>query len=588
MKRNVLFLVIDSVTNDVAFNKSKDIMPFLYKLRKKSISGDKMFSEAPFTEAALVSLLASRDTMDDGGYMEKFKNFTCVNKIFKDNGYKTFFANFYPSIYPSYMINGVEEKKYIEGFQFSHVWEYRFEYYADLYLNNETNESENNMLVDMMQDNFKWWKIYLENIKNNDAETDMLNECIDKSNISNDIEKLNKEIAKFRKNKVKYLKELFTKKDNHDLFKIKTYYMTDKIRNDYFRNQIIEKYSDVFKRIKKLNFRKNLFNNKYPFLKTMNCFFKKDFKTVKGLIAAYKNSIVDKDIFDRINEKYDTFKVQRSFRTVAEEFIDFASKNKDKPWMAYVHVDDAHFPENFFSYDLTDMNVIDNEFKAINQYLDKLPKNYCGSITCDLSLLYCDSIVKYIFDWMDKNKLLDNTDIVITADHGFSYYFCPIREKYVISNYRENYNVPFIIYGKNIKPIFISDFCATKDLPATLLDMENIKIPNYFKGISLLNGKGRDYALLEYMGGGCPDIQRRPINMGIRTDNYFVAMNVFINKDFKESEIVEIYDLKKDPKENNNLKNQKGIINKVKYEISLMEKRYNEIKKQRRYKNDKS
>ncbi|UKI27633.1 MAG: hypothetical protein L6V91_03290 [Bacilli bacterium] len=43
------------------------------ELRKKSISGDKMYSEAPYTEAALMSLVGSVDTMDNGGYMDKLK-----------------------------------------------------------------------------------------------------------------------------------------------------------------------------------------------------------------------------------------------------------------------------------------------------------------------------------------------------------------------------------------------------------------------------------------------------------------------------------------------------------------------------------
>ena len=56
------------------FKNSKDIAPFMNLLRKKSISGDKMYSEAPYTEAALMSLLGSMDTMDNGGYLERMKN----------------------------------------------------------------------------------------------------------------------------------------------------------------------------------------------------------------------------------------------------------------------------------------------------------------------------------------------------------------------------------------------------------------------------------------------------------------------------------------------------------------------------------
>ena len=131
MKKNVLFIVIDSVTNDILFNKNTSSLcaPFLNELRKKSISGDKMFSEAPYTEAALMCLLGGIDTMDNGGYMERFKDKTCVLEVFRNNGYKVFYNNYYPSIYPSYMAPGYDERKYIEGFQFSHIWDYRLKYY---------------------------------------------------------------------------------------------------------------------------------------------------------------------------------------------------------------------------------------------------------------------------------------------------------------------------------------------------------------------------------------------------------------------------------------------------------------------------
>ena len=82
--KNILFIVLDSITNDQLFNciNSKDKAPFLNKLRDKAITGDNMYSQAPYTEAALMSLLGSVDTLDAGGYMEKFKN---KNTVIDDN-----------------------------------------------------------------------------------------------------------------------------------------------------------------------------------------------------------------------------------------------------------------------------------------------------------------------------------------------------------------------------------------------------------------------------------------------------------------------------------------------------------------------
>lgn len=267
----------------------------------------------------------------------------------------------------------------------------------------------------------------------------------------------------------------------------------------------------------------------------------------------------------------------KKFYTVSQELFVWIKENKDKKWMSYVHIDDAHFPENFFTYDTKDLKLIEEDFKRINTYLNNIPKGYKGSISYDLSLMYCDNIIKNIFKFLEKEKILNDTSIVITADHGFSYYFSPVREKYVISSYRENYNVPFIVWSKDIKNKMINNYCSTKDIPATLLDLVDIKIPKVFKGQSLLESKGQDYALLEYMGGGCPDIYRRPIILGVRTDNYDVVMEVYINKKFIDNEIKEVYNIRKDPFEYDNLFKQENIKEKIKKELQILENRYNEI-----------
>lgn len=576
MKKNVILIVLDSITNDVLFNKnsSKLCAPFLNNLRNKSISGDKMFSEAPYTEAALMALLGSLDTMDKGGYMEKFKNKTCVLECFKKNGYKVFFNNYYPSVYPSYSVKGFDDKKYIEGFDFNQLWEYRLKYFSSIDISKE----ERKRLIEMLEDNLLAWLEYFDKIKNNNEETSMMNDCIDKSNLDFNIKLLKKEFCNFKNDKEQYLDCLFTMREKHPLFKIKTYKMTDKVHDDAIRHLVMKRYLKTFKKIERLNFNKNILNNKFPFSKFFKSLANKEWSVAKGLLAAYKNSLFDKDLYDRINFDYDQFKNQRSFYTVSQELCKWISNNKNKPFMAYVHVDDAHYTENFFTYDTNDIKIIDNDFKRIDDYLNKLPKKYYGSIAYDLALLYCDNVIKNIFKYLKDNNLLESTSVVITADHGFSYYFNPIREKYVISSYKENFNVPFIIYDKDIKPRKIYDFCSTKDIPTTLLSLANIKIPNDFKGLNLLKDKGRSYALLEYMGGGCPDIYRRPINLGVRTNNYFVRLDAFINKDFNENKIIEVYDLIHDPFENNNLCNKKNVnINK---ELEILEKRFDDIKKQ--------
>ena len=578
MKKNILYLVIDSVTNDVIFDPKLNVAPFLRELRKKSITGNNMYSEAPYTEAALQGLVSSVHTMDNDGYLCRLKGSKTFLETFKENGYKTFHCNYYPTIYPSYMMPGSVEKKYIEGFDFEHVWEYRLKYYGPLYLEKKTTLEENNMLKNMMIDNFNGWIEYYSKIKNNDKELSMIINHIDKTDIKENIKKVQKEKDLFLKNSNKYFIELFNEKENHRLFQINKYKMNDKIHDDNFRKETCEKYRYIFDRINRMNRKLNLRNNRFPFKKLLKLIFRFELRKIKGLLLGYKNSIIDKDLYERIDYNYDKFKNQVSFNTIANTFIEFAKDNRDENFVAYLHFDDAHFNEMFFTYDTTDRNLLDSEFDNVSKYLDSIPKDYKGSITSDLSLNYCDNIIKNIFNKLEELKLLDDTYVVITADHGFSFRFCPVREAYVNTFYKENYNVPFLIYGTDIKPKVIPGFCQTYDLPATLLDLVGLK-EERFIGKSLLDFNGREYANLEYMGGGCPDINRRPVNLGVRTREYSVSMNVFLDREFNESELVSVYDMLRDPYEHNDLSRKKNIRNKINKEISLLEKRYNELKK---------
>lgn len=581
MKKNVLFIVLDSITNDVLFNKtsSKFKAPFLYQLRKKSISGDKMYSEAPYTEAALKALLGSVDTMDNNGYIEKYKHTYLVTEEFQKNGYYVFSNAFYPNIYPKYSLKGIDEKKYFEGYSFNSLWEYRLKYYEKMYLSSEISKDEKTMLADMLEDNIESWILYLNKLKNNDIETSLINKCVKKDNIQNDILKLENEFLKFKTNKTDYLNDLFKQKQDHILFKINNYHYDDKIKNDEYRLYFMQQVKRVLKKVKFVNFKYNLKNNKLPYKQLLYLLKNKNFKVFKGVLAGYKNSLFDKDLYKRCEYNFDLFKAQRSFKYMSKEFETWLNKNNNYPWFSYIHVDDAHYPESFLSYDIADKNNLLGELEKIKQYIKNLPKNYKGSLAYDLSLLYCDSVIKEIFEFLEAKNILENTVVVITADHGYSYSFCPPRDKYVLSNYNENYNVPYIVYNSGVSPKMINEFRTTKDIPATLLNVVGIQNPKSFKGMSVLKKSEKDYVTIEYMGGGCPDILRRPINLGIRTSKYLVVMDVYLYKKFEESNIKEVYNLINDYKEQFNIAN---IISKnsIKYEISLIENRYNELREE--------
>lgn len=587
MKKNVLLIVLDSITNDVLFNEvsSKIKAPFLYELRKKSISGDSMYSEAPYTEAALKALLGSVDTMDYNGYIEKYKDTYLVMEEFQKNGYYVFSNAYYPNIYPKYLIKGVNEKKYCEAYTFYYLWEYRFQYYQKLYLDKKTTNSENKMLIDMLENNIEAWILYLKKIECNDEETSFINECVNKKYIERDILKLELELKKFKKDKNKYLNDYMKLGENHILFSFNNYKYEDKLHDESYRAYFKKKIRKTLNKIYFTNLKYNAKNNKFP-LKQIIYFFKTcNKKSLKGTLAGYKNSLFDKDLHEWSRSDFDLIKSQRSFKYVSHVFKKWVSNNKNIPWFSYIHIDDAHYPESFLSYDISNRENLDKELCNINNYISKLPHNYKGSLAYDLSLLYCDNVIKEIFEFLESKNILKNTIVIITADHGYSYSFCPPREKYVLSNYKENYNVPYIVYDYDRKGSMIKGFRTTKDIPATLLDIVGIKKPKIFKGNSLLKNTKQDYVTIEYMGGGCPDITRRPINLGIRTKNYLVVMDVYLYEKFEKSIIKEVYDLNNDEFEKYNIVNKIDAL-KINYEISLIKKRYIQLRGEYHYDKD--
>lgn len=575
-KKNTILLVVDSVFYDkLLSDKTRNsAMPFFNKLQKKGLTTTKMYSEAPYTEAALVSLLCGMDTLKRGGYLKKLSNKKTIMEVFKDNDYEVFFNGFQPHVYPGKSYPGVTEIYYNVPFDINSLWSYRFKYYSDLFKNNELNDKYFDMLNDILNDNFIEWLKFFNRLKNNDKSVELIKEYIKYDDLDKEIKKLETEYNKYKNNELKYLKEFLNKGIDHNLFKIKTYRLERKTSLE-FRKKLYNQYINTFKRINRLNISKNLFNNK---LIIKNPFKEKELFI--QYLKMYKNAVFDKDLFEKIDFNTQYIKGAPSMYTHINHFCEWLkNKSNEKNYFAYIHVDDCHYPEIFYSYDIDDEKRLEQEFNNINDYLNKLPKKYKGSIAYDLSLKYADSCIEYLYNYLEKNDLLNNVNIAICADHGSSYSFYPMHENYVNNQYQENYHLPFVLIGKDINHKVIKKYCNSKDIPATIIDAANLKVPKIYDGKSLLKYDGNSYAMLENINGGCPDYNKRKVLIGIRNDNYAVTMEFDMNLEFENGEIYSIFDMKKDPFERINLKNNINICNKINKEKLLIEEKFYELKK---------
>ena len=124
--------------------------------------------------------------------------------------------------------------------------------------------------IDFFLNSVKNGTLYLEvSLLKKDPETSMIYDCIDLTGMDKDLKRVLKEYNDFCKNKTVYLEKLLTLRENHQLFKIKTYMMVDKVHNDEVRNMVMNNYKDVFKKIAKIDFTRNIIYNRFPFKKTI-------------------------------------------------------------------------------------------------------------------------------------------------------------------------------------------------------------------------------------------------------------------------------------------------------------------------------
>ena len=140
------------------------------------------------------------------------------------------------------------------------------------------------------------------------------------------------------------------------------------------------------------------------------------------------------------------------------------SAPKDRPFCAYLYSTDTHRP-----------------YKQREEF-------YYGASLIDLydgEISYLDSHLGRLFDWMEKSGRMDDTMIVIMADHGES-----LGERGVFKHstllYNEQARVPMIIYMPGLAGRSIKDYVSTIDLGPTMLNAAGLDYPKECAGVSLL------------------------------------------------------------------------------------------------------
>lgn len=583
---NYLLFIIDSLNYSHVKESPIDLMPFFQNLKSEGTYCEHMYSQAPYTEAAVMSLYCGQDVLQNNGYLFRFKDVkTTLFEVMSKAGYVTYYNSYQPQCFPSSVRRGIDYLFYNVGYDQSALYSYRIKHYQELNKHNQLKEADVNTLIEIFQDNFSEWLRFIDDLINENVSTNMIRNNAKNYNPIEVKKIVSQEYDKFTENSNEYVYNVLKKGDDHEFFQIPAYIQNNKICDRSIIPLIQKEMYPLFKRIKSKNRSLNLKNCKGLFKGSFKKLFKtlcspsrESYKELLKSIYLMVNEVNDLDLFQRINDEYDCFKNAPSGRTHIDHYINWAENQpKNSSHFACIHIDDIHNPEVFFTYDTNDAKIILSEKELALRLLNEIPKDYYGSLTHDLSLRYADNLIKYLYNELESHGMLENTIVCICADHGFSFSGNPLRDSFVNNFYLENYNIPFVITGAGISHKQISSLRSSKDIPATIAYIATGKVPDSFTGHSITEDYDYPHVNIEYCGGGCPDLTRRQIKLAAFDRSCFVGTLSTLSEPLDFSKITEIYDLINDPKQLRNLRNKEFNKEKVSAFLNYLQKRKNDI-----------
>jgi arylsulfatase A-like enzyme len=231
----------------------------------------------------------------------------------------------------------------------------------------------------------------------------------------------------------------------------------------------------------------------------------------------------------------------------------------DRPLRKATEFDGVHIPipKSFFEYKdgyagkpkaVADaLNKVGLQFFGNDdpRSLEELVKDHYAGIESN------DDDMADIFKVLQEKKMMDNTAVLWSSDHGFFLGEHRFYDKRLM--YEPSIRVPMMIrYPKRIKPGTTNkEMVLNIDIAPTLLDLVGAPIPKAFQGRSLMPlAEGKHVAdwrkdwLYEYYE--YPGFENVPPCRGVRTERYKYIDYFTLNE-------YELYDLQTDPDEMHNL-----------------------------------
>lgn len=197
---------------------------------------------------------------------------------------------------------------------------------------------------------------------------------------------------------------------------------------------------------------------------------------------------------DSIEDTMKEKKAEEKDRAITEKLVHYlSSRNSDKPFFSFLFYNSSHqtykYPPEFEKFRPVISREDLNYFKDIGKdHALQIRNRYKNSVH------YEDHLIGRIISALKKERLLDNTVVLITGDHGEEFYENGYFGHTSSFNDYQTKTV-FVLHVPGSAPDFITKKTSHVDLVPTLMTLLGCVSPvnDYSQGISLLSDQNHQY-----------------------------------------------------------------------------------------------
>ena len=565
MKKNVVVIVVDSLSKKIIDEYPFKDELFLTKLEKRSTIYTRMYSNGPFTEAAMNGLFAGRQNDEYGSYLYGYDK--CPSNLFYFFESQSY--NMYASgIMDTYAGAIDSTRDYIRHTTYypilDHLSYTRFVDYQAIFkergylTSDEINACKNSIKVALLKA-VKYSVDYLSDSPNSKS----LKGVLDKKQVRQNLIQLLDYCEHLDDDFVlkiveKGVNEICPLYDTHfDYSETKNL-----IVNQYF-SKLLSLQRKHEPSLGKESIRKEIVEKikAKPSLANIRSFFGLHYRVHRTICDTYRHL--------KANNFINT-KVSVSFRKRIDDILDFINNNKE-PFFIYVQPQDFHPTSTFFSYDIGNEKIIRSEMEAAYNLAKRIPKSKKCNIFPFLSLRYMDEQINRLFAFLEDKDLLDNTVFVVTADHGTWEYYDTVRRGVFGLMVEERSLVPCYLFNTSQKPLINSGLISNSSFPNILLDYCGFKESNVFADKYNHN----DYIIGCNFRFGTPDPFIKPCQYVVWYKHYKYIKNISLVNHQSTSYF---YDLSNDKYEMKNEVDNQFYSSVVQFMDGKVDKKIKELK----------